>query len=301
MLKDKREMDGSFLEFLLKHIVYRTPEQIRCQYHVATNWMARALQLKLEMRGATWSSISTWVSRWIRSNTNLENTLVVPFNDQGHWSLVIVEMSKTFHLDQLLGYHIGKVLKYFVFLLHLGWAVVKGLLPGSREWKDLVYRKIDTVHIPSQKNFWECGYVVCMHFWHYILLRGSRKESNKGILFSHKKWLPWDDPVQYHRWFLHALYTETKFLDPTLGNPIIRTAWTEESVVPVGDSSDEELRTIEECESRPLQERAQSGMLSDVLKKKDLSAMCVQKRALNTSPKVGKDDRSKRGNKLRQG
>lgn len=169
-------MDGSFLEMVLKHVVYRSPSSMRDQYHVANNWLGRQMQNRLNGAGVTWDSLVAWSVRALTSGRPEVNTLVVPFNDKCHWSVFVIESGKTYHLDSLDLLHESQYARDFLAAVHLGWAHVKGHEPGSRAWRELAMRRAVRVACPTQRGVWECGYVACMRFWEYFLWRGQQIE-----------------------------------------------------------------------------------------------------------------------------
>jgi hypothetical protein len=186
VLTDKSEMEGTFLDVVVRHVVFRANPEIRCQYHFASNWISRQLQLQLNDNAQTWDRIGAWLTKVLRSSTGSENTLVAPYHDKGHWSLFVVDSSRTYHLDPLPGVHSGRHTKNFIFLLHVGWALAKGLELGSDPWVAILKRSAFVVPAPSQKENWECGFAACMMFWQFMMDRGSRLEADVNCIFGKK-------------------------------------------------------------------------------------------------------------------
>jgi hypothetical protein len=132
VLTDKSDMEGTFLDVVVRHVVFRANPEIRCQYHFASNWISCQLQLQLNDNAKTWDRIGAWLTKVLRSSTGSENTLVASYHDKGHWSLFVVDSSRTYHLDPLPGVHSSRHTKNFIFLLHLGWALAKGFRARQR-------------------------------------------------------------------------------------------------------------------------------------------------------------------------
>lgn len=217
---EMEEMDGSFLEIVLKHIIYRCPRNISQHYHVGSNWLGRQMQNRLNSDKITWDALVRWAERALRTKEGDEDTLVVPFNDKSHWSIFVVEQAKTYHLDTLGILHDSQYARDFVVVVHLGWAQARGYEPGSRRWRDLVMQTPVRVACPKQGGVWECGYVACFRFWEYFLWRAGRWSSDEDALTSPTAWQDW--PAQlYHRWFLQVLFTELAYPGATYDPPSI--------------------------------------------------------------------------------
>lgn len=216
VIQERQELDGSFMEMLLKHIVYRSPMVLSAQYYVACNWLGRGMQKRLNGAGVTWDSLVEWTVRALSSKRCEENTLVVPFNDKSHWSVFVVERGKTF------------VARDFLVVVQLGWAQVQGQEPGSRKWRELAMRRAVRVACPQQEGIWECGYVACLRFWEYFLWRGTNVKGSDRNLRSPNGWVQWP-ATMYHGWFLQVFYTDLANPGEGYNPPLIAAVSEEES------------------------------------------------------------------------
>jgi hypothetical protein len=189
LLEDGAKMEGTFLDVALRHCAFRADHDVRCQYHFTHNWISRNLQMQLNTEGRTWDAIGAWLSEVLRSSTGWENTLVVPYHDKDHWSIFIIELSRTYHLDPLHGLHSDRYVKNFVFLVHMGWALAKGVVIGSDPWHSILKHQPFEVPAPKQQENWECGYAACVMFWQFMIERGSRLESDVNLLFVKDNWI----------------------------------------------------------------------------------------------------------------
>lgn len=210
VLQDEEEMDGSFLELVLKHIVLRAPRNVSSQYRIAGNWIGRNMQMRLNNRRVTWDSIVHWAVKAICGPEGSEDTLVAPFHDKDHWSIFVVEIDATYHLDSIPEWHQSQYARDFLFVVHLAWAQVKGYEPGSRAWREMVQRKAIRASCPETRGGWECGYAAVFRFWEYFLFRGSRIVSDNKVLTSASGWQKWT-PKMFQRWFIQVLFTEIVF------------------------------------------------------------------------------------------
>lgn len=159
VLQDEEEMDGSFLELVLKHIILRAPHHVRIQCRVAGNWIGRNMQMQLNNRSVTWDGIVQWAVKAICGQKGSEDTLVVPFHDKDHWSIFVVEVDATYHLDSIPEWHQSQYARDFLFVVHLAWAEVKGYKPGSRPWREMVARKAIRARCPESRRgmgVWLC-------------------------------------------------------------------------------------------------------------------------------------------------
>jgi hypothetical protein len=192
LLEDGAQIEGTFLDVVLRHCAFRADHDVRCQYLFTHNWISRNLQMQLNTDGRTWDAVGAWLSKVLRSSTSWENTLVVPYHDKDHWSIFVIELSRTYYLDPLLGLHSGRYVKNLVFLAHLGWALAKGVVIGSDPWHSILKRQPFEVPTLKQQENWECGYPACMMFWQFIIERGSQLGFDVSLLFVKDNWIQWD-------------------------------------------------------------------------------------------------------------
>lgn len=206
VLNDKREMEGTFLDFLLRHVVYRAKESVRNQYCHTHNWLSATLQNYLADAEKDWDDVVNYLSRSFRTSNLSANTLIVPYHDRGHWSVFVLEKSRTYHADPAHQFHKGLEVDNFLFLVHMGWATAKGVKVGSPEWRQWQSRKPIRLPLPNQREAWECGFVACLGFWQYLIGRGERVEAEQDAV-TRMQYLDWEG-TKAHRWFMQALYTE---------------------------------------------------------------------------------------------
>lgn len=206
VLEDKKEMEGCFLDLLLRHIVFWAAPNVREQYHVAHNWMSQEMQLFLDGRNKGWDDLVSWVARSVRSKTMTENTLIVPYNDRGHWSVFIVEEDWTYHSDTLSELHEGPTARNFLYLVHMGWALARGVEVNSAAWREWQERQPIRLNVPLQADLWECGYMASLGFWQYLQSRGSSRFADRERVTT-GAYRIWDGRKAY-RWFMQALYLE---------------------------------------------------------------------------------------------
>ena len=197
--------------------------------------------MQLNSEGSTWDGVGAWLSKVLRSSTVWENTLVVPYHDKDHWSVFVIELSRTYHLDPLPGLHEGRYVNNFVFFIHVGWALAKGVVIGSAPWHSILKRKSFRLPAPKQQANWECGYAACMMFWQYMMERGSRLETDLNLMFLKENWIE-GDGVFLQRWALQVVYTEIAYPHPNFDVPEIGAKKVED-----GDNDDVQVL------GRPLQ------------------------------------------------
>jgi hypothetical protein len=220
LLEDGAQMEGTFLDVVLRHCAFRVDHDVRCQYHFTHNWISRNLHMQLNTEGRTWDAVGALLSKVLRSSTGWENTLVVPYHNKDHWSIFVIELSRTYHLDLLPGLHSGRYVKNFIFLSHMGWALAKGVVIGSDPWHSILKRQPFEVPAPKQQENWECGYAACMMFWQFIIERGSWLESDVNLLFVKDNWIQWNG-VFLQRWALQVVYTKIVYPYPDFDVPEI--------------------------------------------------------------------------------
>ena len=211
ILEDGRELDGSLMDFLLRHIVYRTHPEVRQYYALTHNWMSSVMQSKLDDAG-TWDEVVYYIYRIVRTVSGLEDTLVVPYQNKGHWSIFVVEDSQTLQFDTL-NMHRDERAGIFAFVLHMAWAMARGVSPKSDMWKKWQGRKVKRVPIPKQELAWECGYLSCLAFWQYMVIRGSSASSDP-VALDRQEWQDWAGS-KARLWLVQALYLE--LVSPPIG------------------------------------------------------------------------------------
>jgi hypothetical protein len=238
LLEDGAQMEGTFLDVVLRHCAFRADHDVRCQYHFTHNWISQNLQMQLNTDGRTWNAVGAWLSKVLRSSTSWENTLVVPYHDKDHWSIFVIELSRTYYLDPLLGLHSGWYVKNFVFLAHMGWPLAKGVVIGNDPWHSILKRQLFEVPAPKQQENWECGYAACMMFWQFMIERGSRLEFDVNLLFVKDNWIQWDG-VFLQRWALQVVYTEIAYPHPNFDVPEIGT-----KKIDIVDLDDDDVQVI---------------------------------------------------------
>lgn len=266
VLKDEEEMEGSFFEFLIKHVAYRTPEALLVQLRVVSSFMVSALQLHIKTPRVSLDEVVGWIAKWMTRGSGRENTLVVPYGDDCHWSIFVVEKSRTYHIDPIPGYHGGKTVKNFLFLVHLSWAQVLGHEVDSPAWSELVFREATRVPVERQEGSWVCGYISCWHLRNFIRARGCRGESDHDGLMRtvETDWRTLETNRSYHKWFLESLYAEVVFPERTLGLPTIGDRSTRTRMPMSTDEEEDELLVYDRGE-RPSSAKKDDVQVSGVL------------------------------------
>jgi hypothetical protein len=94
----------------------------------------------------------------------LEHTLVLPYNEQSHWSLFILEHHYTLHFDYIIRYDKTWKENQFVKCATFGWSYAKGISHNFNEWVIIGIGPIVNVPLPSHNGTWECGYLVVKYF-----------------------------------------------------------------------------------------------------------------------------------------
>jgi len=172
----------------------------------------------LEDKDTTWEILLDKLYRTLQSEKKTENTLIAPFHDRSHWSIVIVEEHVTYHIDTMT-YHTDDRFENFLYVLHMGWALTKGVRPGSREWTNWQERKCKRIRCFQQREVWECGMLACLTFWQYLLLRGPKNAISAEDLSGYTdKWQAWDG-VKARLWVVQCLYTELVRPHPDFAKP----------------------------------------------------------------------------------
>lgn len=223
VLQEAREAYGPFVDFLLRHIVYRAESPIMEQYHLTHYWISSAIQEKLEEKNMTWGDLLLFVYRILRTESGTENTLIVPYQYKSHWSIFILEDEVTWHIDTL-NYHTDDRTDNFQYVMQMAWALARGCKPGTKAWTTWQTRKRRIIRVPEQREAWECSLAASFAFWQYLLLRGRSASVDLNKL-KHYKWQNWRGR-KMRLWLVQALYTE--IVSPPIGfSPIVTHEWTE--------------------------------------------------------------------------
>lgn len=144
IIQEERELDRSFMDFLRRHIVYRADPSIRCQFHLTYNWIAHAMEMQLTEKKMTWDAVVVYIYRTLRIAEGRVNTLVVPYNNKGHWSLYIVEEYRTWYIDTL-SIHNDQRARNFESIIHMAWALVMKVPVASDKWYEWQKRRVTKV------------------------------------------------------------------------------------------------------------------------------------------------------------
>lgn len=222
ILGEKKEMDGSILDFTLHHLLYRAEPEVRSMYHLSHNWIANTTQMMMDDKANDWEIVIDAVYRSLQSGSGsaTHTTLILPFHDRSHWSIFIVEEDVTYHIDTL-NYHRDDRARNFIYLMHMGWALVKGVNPGTPEWTKWQQRGDRKIRCFQQGEAWECGMMACLSFWQYMLLRGKTPAITDEVLRRQEKnWQQWSGQ-KARLWVVQALYTELVRPHPEFDPPDI--------------------------------------------------------------------------------
>lgn len=226
VLKQKTCMNGQFVDFLLRHLVLRSPENVSRQYVVAESQVINVLTAHLQECSGDWEWLGRFGIRWLAGCSGGENTLVIPYCDKDHWTLFVVEEATTYHLGSLLNIHDTEARDNFVTLVHIAWASSRGIVPGSQDWWKLLSRGSVSLKAPNQKESWECGYAMSFQFWQFMVTRGSAFRFPMPVeKIKKKRWVKWSGH-QMQLWFLEQLYIETARADDRFPKPRICKAST---------------------------------------------------------------------------
>jgi hypothetical protein len=83
----------------------------------------RVLQDEVQnRRGTKW-----WGTKYFEHNSNLRNTMVMPYLDKDHWSLYIHEEKQCIHYNFIPRFHNNATFKEFARNVYIAWALSGGL------------------------------------------------------------------------------------------------------------------------------------------------------------------------------
>lgn len=268
LFNDKEYLEGTHLDILARHIFYRAPLEVRRQYHITHNWISAVLHYALIESGRTWDTVVDVAWRHIQSSSNTENTLIVPYHDRDHWSYFIVEDSWTLHIDSLQ-IHRGRETNNFLLLIHMAWALCRGVQVGSKAWEAWIRRSAMLLPTPMQSQGWECGLMACHGLWQYMILRGRNKRSGAAVL-EPSRYVKWTGK-QGRDWYTGVLYLETVAPHPDFEKPSFPSGPTPRD--PAGDS---DCWVIEEATGRRFQRKFPAHGIDKHLSHIDLSTFAVR-------------------------
>jgi hypothetical protein len=142
----------------------------RCFHLWIRNWVHQGswgcviLDLLCIDKGNTWEKFTQWGVRNFRGTNRFKHTLLLPYNEQSHWFLFILEHHRTLHFDYIFEYHNTWKENQFVKCVALGWFYVKNILHNSNKWMIIGIGPIVHVPLPPHNGTWECGYLVVEYF-----------------------------------------------------------------------------------------------------------------------------------------
>ena len=157
ILKPETKIWNHFVELALRSVVLRTPDEIRDRIHVSSTQFFSLLPFYLNDAGDSWEWLGDMGMRWLQGSGGREDTIVVPYMDKDHWTLVIVEEAKTYLMGTETRLHNNAAVDDFVMLVHAAWGIVRGYRPGSEEWVRLVARKWEVVEVQVRKGVGNAG------------------------------------------------------------------------------------------------------------------------------------------------
>lgn len=210
VFEEESELEGPFVDLLLRHLVLRSPDPVRRRYHaVSCNAQFCMAVFLYQAQGNAaeaqrWEWLGDFGMRWMSNGFDEQDTTIVPYLDHDHWTLFIVRRHATYHVGTALELHDNRYGDDFATLLHIAFATTLRLVPGQSEWWKVVCRGVTRMEWPGNASAWECGYAMCFMFWQYLCHRGvaPRREPPTPPGWVAK-------PGRYLQvWFLECLWRE---------------------------------------------------------------------------------------------
>jgi hypothetical protein len=166
---EKVKLSESFVDLVLCHIVLRLPEVVATKYHVASTNIHRCMTAHLHEQQQrdtleSWEWLGDMGHRWLLSSHKDQNTVVVPYYNHGHWTLFVLEDSKTYHFGAGMDVHDNMWADDYVTLLHVAYATALGKNPGHTDWWRVVAHGVSKYRWGGDYTSWECGYVMAYMF-----------------------------------------------------------------------------------------------------------------------------------------
>jgi len=142
---------------------------------VANSFIWQQLNLHVLNFGPTENSLKAFVERRLAKRHTQCNTLIVPILDSWHWSLMILETGKYYHMNPKPDYEPHSNNLQMRILVAKCWEIMQGNYNGN-EVDDSILVKWMQPNVPTQRGSWECGWFVLKYFDMYIQQRFVRTE-----------------------------------------------------------------------------------------------------------------------------
>jgi Ulp1 family protease len=137
---------------------------------IANSFMWQLLNSHVSECGPTEDSLKAFVKKRLAKRHTRCNTLIVPICDSQHWSLMILERGKYYHMNPKPDYgpHSNNLQMRIWFAKC--WEIMQGNY-NENEVDDPILDKWMQPNVPTQTGSWECGWFVLKYFDMYIQRR----------------------------------------------------------------------------------------------------------------------------------
>ncbi|CAK9189659.1 unnamed protein product [Sphagnum troendelagicum] len=183
---------------------------------IANSFVWEHLKLHVSKDGDTEDSLKAFVERRLAKRHTRCNTLIVPICDSKHWSLMILERGKYYHMNPMPEYgpHSNNLQMRIWFAKC--WEIMQGNY-NRNEVDDPILDKWMQPNVPTQTGSWECGWFVLKYFDMYIQQRfvATEMEEFERVQFT-EDWFAYDDAIAMRKWLEEAIRTE--LFGPTFEN-----------------------------------------------------------------------------------
>jgi Ulp1 family protease len=149
------------------------PQQAFVECHIANSFTWQHLTNHVLEHGTTEASLKAFVEKRLQcgiTEASQFNTLIVPINDSQHWSLMILEREKYYHMNSKPDYnaHNNSEMKT---LFAKCWEIMQGnydedMVDAPNHQRK--HNKWVQTNVPTQKGSWECGWFVFKYFVMYL-------------------------------------------------------------------------------------------------------------------------------------
>ncbi|GMJ03653.1 UB-like protease 1D, OVERLY TOLERANT TO SALT 1 [Hibiscus trionum] len=174
-----------------------------CDYHIFNTYFYQKLKEAVSYKGSDKDSLFVKFRRWWKGvNIFQKAYILIPINEDYHWSLVIISIPDKedesgpiiLHLDSL-GLHSSRlVFKNIKSYMKEEWnylnqeVALSDLPIADRIWENLP-RRIDerTISVPQQKNDYDCGLFV-LYFMERFIEEAPERLKKKDLAMFGKQW-----------------------------------------------------------------------------------------------------------------
>ena len=165
---EKVKLEELFVDLLLWHIILWQPKPSMVKYHVESTNIHGCMVAQLhEQRPDTpesWEWLGNMGYWWMLSGLKGQDTVIVPYFDHIHWTLFVLEDSKTYHFGTSMDVHDNMWANDYVTLLYVDWATAFGKNPNHVDWWRIVAHGFLKYIWDGDYTNWECGYVMVFIF-----------------------------------------------------------------------------------------------------------------------------------------